>query len=73
MQWLVLRRRIAGAGWWIPATSLGFPIALVIVEDAMRPVGDFAAASILQGAVFGVLSAITPWLVLSRRIARAGW
>lgn len=22
-QWLVLRRRIEGAGWWIPATILG--------------------------------------------------
>ena len=73
MQWLVLRRRIAGAGWWVPATSLGFPIALVIAEDAMRLVGDFTAAPILQGVLFGVLSAITPWLVLRRQIARAGW
>ena len=73
MQWLVLRRRVAGVGWWVPVSTLGFPVALVIAEGPMRLVGDFTAAPILQGVLFGVLSAITPWLVLRRQIARAGW
>jgi hypothetical protein len=73
MQWLVLRRRIAGAGWWIPASALGFPIALVLADKAMRLVGDFAAAPILLGVLFGVLSGSLPWLVLRRQNARAGW
>ena len=73
MQWLVLRRRIAGAGWWIPASALGFPLALVIADKAMRLVGDFAAAPILLGIPFGVLSGAMPWLVLRRQNARAGW
>jgi hypothetical protein len=73
MQWLVLRRRIAGAGWWIPASALGFPLALVIADKAMRVVGDFAAAPILLGVLFGVLSGSMPWLVLRRQNARAGW
>jgi len=73
MQWLVLHRYIAGAGWWVPASGLGFPIALVIAEGPMRLVGDFAAAPILQGVLFGVLSGMMPWLVLRRQIARAGW
>jgi hypothetical protein len=73
MQWLVLRRRIAGAVWWIPASALGFPISLVIADKAMRLVGDFAAAPILLGVLFGVLSGSMPWLVLHRQNARAGW
>ena len=27
MQWLVLRRQIAAAGWWVLASTLGFAIA----------------------------------------------
>lgn len=73
MQWLVLRRRIAGASWWVPATALGFPVALIIADRAMRLVGDLAAAPILQGVLFGVLSGAMPWLVLRWQIARAGW
>jgi hypothetical protein len=73
MQWLVLRHRIAGAGWWIPASALGFPIALVLADKAMRLAGDFAAAPILLGVLFGVLSGSMPWLVLRRQNARAGW
>jgi FtsX-like permease family protein len=73
MQWLVLRRRIAGTGWWIPATALGFPIALVLADRAMRLAGEFAAAPILLGVLFGVLSGSLPWLVLRRQNAGAGW
>lgn len=73
MQWLVLRRRIAGASWWIPASLLGFPIALVIADKAMRLLGDFAAAPILLGVLFGFLSGAMQWLVLRRQNARAGW
>jgi len=73
MQWLVLRRRIAGTGWWVPASGLGFSVALVIAVGAMRLGGDSVAAPILLGVLFGVLSAIMPWLVLRRQVARAGW
>jgi len=71
MQWLVLRRRIAGTGWWVPASTLGFPVALVMAEGAMRLVG--IPSPILLGVLFGILSAILPWLVLRRQVARAGW
>jgi len=74
MQWLVLRRRIAGTGWWVPASGLGFPIALVIATRAeMSLGGDSTASPILLGVAFGVLSGILPWLVLRRKITRAGW
>ena len=71
MQWLVLRRRIAGTGWWVPASALGFPVALVMAEGAMRLVG--IPSPILLGVLFGILSGILPWLVLRRQVARAGW
>jgi len=71
MQWLVLRRRIAGTGWWVPASTLGFPIALVMAVGAMRLGG--IPSPILLGVLFGVLSGILPWLVLRRQLARAGW
>ena len=73
MQWLVLRRWIAGAVWWIPASALGFPTALVLADKAMRVAGDLAAAPILLGVLFGVLSGSMPWLVLRRQNARADW
>ncbi len=73
MQWLVLRRRIAGTGWWVPASTLGFPVALVIAVGAMRLGGDSTATPILLGVLFGILSGVMPWLVLRRQLARAGW
>jgi hypothetical protein len=80
MQWLVLRRQIAAAGWWVLASTLGFaiaPIAAIAGVMAMSQVmsldGNPMAAPILLGVLFGVLSAIMPWLVLRRQLARAGW
>jgi hypothetical protein len=74
MQWLILRRRIAGTGWWVPASTLSFPAALVIAEGAMVLGGGVSvAAPILLGVLFGILSGIMPWLVLRRQLARAGW
>lgn len=71
MQWLVLRRRIAGTGWWVPASTLGLPVALVIAVGAMRLGG--IPSPILLGVLFGVVSGILPWLVLRRQLAQAGW
>ena len=80
MQWLVLRRQIAGAGWWVLASTLGFaiaPIAAIAGGMAMSQVmsldGNPLAAPILLGVLFGVLSAIMPWLILRRQFAQAGW
>ena len=80
MQWLVLRRRIAGAGWWVLASTLGFAIApivaitgLMAVSQIMSLDGNPMAAPILLGVLSGVLSAIFPWLILRRQFAQAGW
>jgi hypothetical protein len=74
MQWLVLRGRIAAAGWWVPANALGFPLALVLAMNAeLRLGGDSSAAPILLGVLFGILSGIPTWLALRGQLPRAGW
>ncbi len=80
MQWLVLRRQITGAGWWVLASTLGFAIAplaaiagVMVMSQVMSLDGNPLTAPILLGVIFGVLSAIMPWLVLRRQLARAGW
>ena len=80
MQWLVLRRQIAGAGWWVLASTLGFAIApiaalagVMAMSQVMSLDANPMAAPILLGVLFGILSAIMPWLVLRRQVARAGW
>src|SRR3990172_6203045 len=80
MQWLVLRRQIAGAGWWVLASTLGFAIApiaaiagVMAIAQVMSLDGNPMAAPILLGVLFGVLSAIFPWLILRRQFAQAGW
>jgi hypothetical protein len=71
MQWLVLRRRIAGTGWWAPASVLGFPVALIIAVGAMRLGG--IPSPILLGVLFGILSGIMPLLILRRQVTRVDW
>lgn len=79
-QWLVLRHRILGAGWWVLASTLGFAIApivaitgLMAVSQIMSLDGNPLVAPILLGVLSGVLSAIFPWLILRRQFAQAGW
>jgi hypothetical protein len=69
-QWLVLRRRLPGAGWWIAATAAGQAVglaagaALVGYRTDLR---DLAVQGLLTGVGVGVLQA----LVLRPRVA--GW
>jgi hypothetical protein len=71
-QWVVLRERIAGAGLWGVASALGFGLAIgaVIAADAGE---NFAIASLLMAAVFGAATGILQWLILRRKVQRAGW
>ena len=84
LQWLVLRQRIARAGWWVPATVLSSAVVGGVIvavgssggrdwnvtwsADPGRVVVGLAGMS-LFGTVLGALQ----WLVLRRRVARAGW
>lgn len=56
-QWLVLRRRVARAGWWVPANILGFAAGSALA--AALPVDD-VPAHFVGGAVLGaILGAVT--------------
>ena len=75
LQWVVLRQKVAQAGPWILASTLGFTITL----GMLGAIGigesneDYVRAGILFAAVFGVAGGILQWLVLRRAgIARAG-
>ena len=70
LQWLVLRRQVAGAGWWVPA-SLGAAVVVGVVVFGVGTVNvdvGWVVGVILFGPVVGGLQ----WLVLRRHVARAG-
>ena len=54
MQWLVLRRQVARAGWWVLACTLGWVVAV--------PVGDLGGPP--GWAVYGAITgAVLVWLL----------
>jgi hypothetical protein len=71
-QWVVLRERIAGAGLWGMASALGLGSAIGAVIAANLE-ENYAPAVFLIGSVFGVVSGILQWLILRRKLSRAGW
>ena len=85
LQWLVLRRRVSRAGWWVLASTAGFIVGWGGVEVAMYMAFGFpeemggmssftnvlgqAVVPALGGAVMGTLQ----WLILRGKVSRAGW
>jgi hypothetical protein len=67
VQWLVLRRRVRHAAWWIPATLVGWGTVGLV---ASGPASDFLALAL--GIVPPTVSAVTLWLLLDRLPRRAG-
>jgi hypothetical protein len=75
LQWVVLREKVAQAGWWVMASTLGF--ALTLGTLGAMGIGEtnenYIMAGVLFAAVFGVAGGILQWLVLRRAgIPRAG-
>lgn len=86
LQWLVLRRRISRAGWWIPASAAGWcaglgiswlytAIAAWYLERTGALTGTLIGAS--MGAAIGILVGagvgVLQWLILRRQVRRAVW
>ncbi len=77
LQWLVLRQHVRWANQWWLATSVGWiaggflaPYAAFAVLGARPPTLSFNAVTApVSAAVVGILQ----WLVLRRRVRRAGW
>jgi hypothetical protein len=76
MQWLVLRRHICRAGWWVLASVLGMGLGFALVRavtPALSRVGGGLAYGVVNGAAVGTLVGTMQWLVLRRPVSRAGW
>lgn len=68
MQWLVLRRRLTGAAWWILVTGLGWTLGWLLAATLLSPdLGLFA------GLVLGLASGTAQWIVLQRWYHQPGW
>jgi hypothetical protein len=55
-QWLVLRRQVSQAGWWVLASSVGFTVTFAVLAAGVLPgvgitFGVFAAYGAVTGAV----------------------
>ena len=74
LQWLVLRRRISGAGWWVLASAAagyGILAGFIGYSESLSfgTLLRFTGVVALGGAVTGILQ----WLVLRSQVSRAGW
>ena len=61
MQWLVLRRRVPRAGWWIPATMAGWMAARLIAGEGTTGPLDIWYLGILPA----IATSVTLWLLLT--------
>lgn len=63
-QWLILRRQVAHAGWWVPATILGLVIGGGFFDVIDIPVVGTTLFGAGFGAVYGVITgAVLVWLL----------
>jgi len=75
-QWLVLRRRISKAGWWIAASTIGFATAFVLIMAAPPAMKRAIPSHLLfyvPWAALGAVSGVLQWLVLQRQLSRSIW
>lgn len=71
-QWIVLRERVTGVGLWWSASALGFGSAMGALT-ASNADENYAIGVVLMGSVLGIMTGIPQWLVLRRKVPRAGW
>jgi hypothetical protein len=77
LQWLLLRAKVTGLGWWPVISSVGLTAGFFLGMLPMNMAGVegpqvaplFALGFALMGAVPGTLQ----WLLLRRRVSGAGW
>jgi len=71
-QWVVLRERFVGAGWWILASALGFAMVFSM-GGTVRPNENPAMAGIRMAIAFGLVAGVPQWIILRQKVTRAGW
>ena len=73
-QWLILRRIVDRAGWWIPVSGLGLIVAwslgalvgTVVVEDMLRFKDDIRAFNLVAELVGAIIYAAITGYALTR-------
>ena len=71
LHWLVLRRYVPYALWWLPASIGGAAAAAVVVYGVGLVDTDLGlSAGVL---LYGTLAGAVQWVVLRREVRRAGW
>jgi hypothetical protein len=71
-QWLVMRRYLRGAGWWVLATTIGYAIPMVAAPNIPIREPPWLTGSIIF-LLFGIALGILQWLVLRGRVRQPGW
>jgi hypothetical protein len=71
LQSLVLRRKIARAGWWVLA-GVGAAAVIGVVVFGVGVVNT-DVGWVVGASLFGIVVGVLQWLVLRRQVARAGW
>ena len=71
LQWLVIRKKLAQAAWWM-LTSIG---AAAIFGVVVFGVGKFNAdiGWVVGTGLYGTVAGVLQWFVLKRQVQRAGW
>lgn len=85
-QWLVLRRYLPYAGWWILVSAFGWilgTVTSIMTREITAPIIEFFELisevqgvfwlNVVNGTVYGAVLGVTQWLVLRRHTQRAGW
>ena len=75
MQWLILRRHLKRASWWVLSSALGFAMGAALDVLASPPLDVLGTPSgapvffLTAGPVVGTAQ----WVLLRRQVYRAGW
>ena len=72
LQWLVLKRHISQASYWILATTLGGVLALYLGSAAGFFIG-YGLTGVAAAAIGGTILGLAQWLVLRRHVSEAGF
>jgi len=80
MQWLVLRRRLRHAGWWVLASIAGWTASdalawrmFWLIRDTLGVAANYEFLAFLQRLSIGTSLGLLQWLLLRRQFSPSGW
>jgi hypothetical protein len=81
-QWLMLRQHVHKAGWWVPASAVGWIIwclGIVIATALTQSNGTASEVRlandiiVIAAGAIGLTVGVSQWIVLRRRVRSSGW